>query len=44
MTKRFMFGLCAVAALVCAANPFAQEREDRTLLNHDQRRRSASCG
>src|SRR5580765_2409426 len=38
MTKRLMFGLCAAAALVCSADPFAQEREDRTLLHHDQMR------
>ena len=38
MTKRLVFGLCAAAAVVCAPNPFAQEREDRTLLTHDQMR------
>src|SRR5260221_14404195 len=38
MTKRVLFGLCAVIAVVCARNPFAQEREDRTLLSHDQMR------
>jgi aminopeptidase YwaD len=38
MTKRVSFGLCAVIAVVCARNPFAQEREDRTLLTHDQMR------
>lgn len=38
MTKRLLFGLCAVAAVVCAPNPFAQEREDRTLLSHQQMR------
>ena len=38
MTKRVLFGLCAVIAVVCARNPFAQEREDRTLLTHDQMR------
>lgn len=38
MTKRVLFGLCAVITVVCARNPFAQEREDRTLLNHDQMR------
>ena len=38
MTKRLLFGLCAVIAIMCAGNPFAQEREDRTLLSHDQMR------
>src|SRR5580765_8723010 len=38
MTKRVLFGACAVIAVVCARNPFAQEREDRTLLTHDQMR------
>ena len=38
MTKRVLFGLCAVIAVVCARNPFAQEREDRTLLTHEQMR------
>src|SRR5258707_6714274 len=38
MTKRSLFGLCAVIAVMCARNPFAQEREDRTLLTHDQMR------
>src|SRR5471030_1358401 len=38
MTKRVLFGLCAVIAVVCARNPLAQEREDRTLLNHEQMR------
>ena len=38
MTKRVLVGLCAVIAEVCVVNPFAQEREDRTLLTHDQMR------
>jgi len=38
MTKRVLFGLCAVIAIIGARNPFAQEREDRTLLTHDQMR------
>ena len=38
MTKKVLFGLCAVVAVVSAPNPFAQEREDRTLLSHDQMR------
>jgi len=38
MAKRLLFGLCAVLAVVRAPNPFAQEREDRTLLSHDQMR------
>jgi len=38
MTKRVLAGLCAGLAVVCARNPLAQEREDRTLLNHDQMR------
>ena len=38
MTKRLVFGLGAAIALVCAPNPLAQEREDRTLLPHDQMR------
>jgi aminopeptidase YwaD len=38
MMKRLLFGLCAVSAVVCAPNPFAQEREDRTLLTHEQMR------
>jgi len=38
MAKRLLFGLCAVLAIVRAPNPFAQEREDRTLLSHDQMR------
>src|SRR4029079_15377310 len=38
MTKRVLFGLCAVIAVVCPLRPFAQEREDRTLLSHDQMR------
>ena len=38
MTKRLVFGLCAAVAVVCASRPFAQEREDRTLLNHEQMR------
>ncbi|MBI3491228.1 MAG: M28 family peptidase [Acidobacteria bacterium] len=38
MTRRLLFGLCAVLALVCVSRPIAQEREDRTLLSHDQMR------
>jgi aminopeptidase YwaD len=38
MTKRVLFGLCAAIAVLCARNPFAQEREDRTLLSQDQMR------
>jgi len=38
MVKRFLFGLCAVVAVTRAPNPLAQEREDRTLLSHDQMR------
>src|SRR3954468_4088262 len=38
MTKRFVFGLGCVLAIVCGGSPFAQEREDRTLLSHDQMR------
>ena len=36
MTKRLAVGVCAIAAL-CVA-PRAQEREDRTLLSHNQMR------
>ncbi len=38
MTKRIAFGVCAVLALVSGSHPFAQEREDRTLLTHEQMR------
>ena len=38
MTKPVLLGLCAAIAVVCARNPMAQEREDRTLLTHDQMR------
>jgi len=38
MTRRIVFGIFAAAAVVSAPNPFAQEREDRTLLTHDQMR------
>jgi hypothetical protein len=38
MTKRLLTGLCALLALVCVSRPFAQEREDRTLLSHEQMR------
>ena len=38
MTKRLPFLLCAAVALAYAASPLAQEREDRTLLTHDQMR------
>src|SRR3954464_11827425 len=37
MTNRLLFGLCALV-LVWARGPFAQEREDRTLLSHEQMR------
>jgi len=33
-----MAGLCAAALRLCAPNPLAQEREDRTLLSHEQMR------
>jgi hypothetical protein len=33
MTKRLVFGLGAVVGLRCAPIPFAQEREDLTLLS-----------
>jgi hypothetical protein len=38
MTKRLLLGLCAVVAGVCMFTVRAQEREDRTLLTHDQMR------
>jgi peptidase M28-like protein len=38
MMKRPVLGLCAVLAVVCISRPFAQEREDRTLLTHEQMR------
>jgi len=38
MTKRLFFGLCAVVAGVCGWAVQAQEREDRTLLTHEQMR------
>ncbi len=38
MTKRLGFLLCAAVAVAFAASPLAQEREDRTLLSHDQMR------
>ncbi len=38
MTKRLGLLLCAAVAVAYAASPLAQEREDRTLLNHDQMR------
>src|SRR3954464_4337048 len=38
MSKRVMAGLCAAALLLSAPNPLAQEREDRTLLSHEQMR------
>src|SRR5919198_6379485 len=38
MTKRLLFAVSALLALAGAPNPFAQEREDRTLLSHDQMR------
>src|SRR5262245_8016927 len=38
MTKRFIAGACAIAASAYMARPAAQEREDRTLLTHDQMR------
>ena len=37
MRRRLLLGLGTVLALVCA-RPFAQEREDRTLLSHEQMR------
>jgi len=38
MKTRRLFGLCAVMVGVCASSDRAQEREDRTLLNHEQMR------
>ncbi len=38
MIKPTLLGLCAVAAVAYAAVPLAQEREDRTLLTHEQMR------
>ena len=38
MVKRALVGLCAVMSALVAPNPLAQEREDRTLLSHDQMR------
>lgn len=38
VTRRLLFGLCAVLALMCVSRPFAQEREDRTLRSHEQMR------
>ena len=38
MTTRFIVGLAAALAVVCARGPFAQEKEDRTLLSHDEMR------
>jgi hypothetical protein len=38
MTKRVLFGLCAAIAVMWVRIPVAQEREDRTLLSHDQMR------
>jgi Zn-dependent M28 family amino/carboxypeptidase len=38
MTRRLLFSLCAVLAVVWVSRPFAQEREDRTLLSHEQMR------
>ena len=37
MFKQLTFSLCCTLALIHAAAPFAQEREDRT-LSHDQMR------
>jgi aminopeptidase YwaD len=38
MTKRLGLLFCAAVAVGFAASPLAQEREDRTLLSHDQMR------
>src|SRR4051812_36014407 len=38
MTRRLLFAAGLVAAAVCVRVPLAQEREDRTLLSHDQMR------
>src|SRR5258707_10148835 len=38
MIKRLLFPLCAVLALLWVTRGFAQEREDRTLLTHEQMR------
>ena len=38
MTKRFLLAASLVAAVVSMPRPSAQEREDRTLLSHDQMR------
>jgi hypothetical protein len=40
MTTRLVSGLCAAALLMCAPNPFAQEREDRTPLSRAQNLRA----
>src|SRR5882757_8519220 len=38
MSKRALFAMCAALALIRVRDPLAQEREDRTLLSHDQMR------
>ena len=38
MTRRLLLGLCVACALTITSRPIAQEREDRTLLSHDQMR------
>ena len=38
MKRRLLFSLCAGLTAVCVSRPFAQEREDRTLLTHEQMR------
>src|SRR4051812_4252745 len=38
MAKRLLFAVGAIVAAVCVRVPLAQEREDRTLLSHDQMR------
>src|SRR3954454_5167440 len=38
MAKRLLFAVGAIVAAVCMRVPLVQEREDRTLLSHDQMR------
>ncbi|HEV3141607.1 MAG TPA: M28 family peptidase [Vicinamibacterales bacterium] len=38
MTRHLFVGGCLIAAAVCLSHPAAQEREDRTLLSHEQMR------
>src|SRR3954465_9763572 len=38
MAKRLLFAVGAIVAAVCMRVPLAQEREDRTLLSHEQMR------